>query len=451
MSALNLLSVIAPAVPVVPQGSVDDAASGFQSLLAALFGTRAGNEEATAAPSGKATPDDVTVEAAGDTPAAVPGFLIPPAPLPVPVPVKLTPAPATGDGSAEDLPATAIFGSAPDQAEVPETLPGNPDAGDTDGVTATTPLPVEKALTARTNDPQIQPAVEDVPGPVRPTSETHQALIQTAAVAEAAAARSRTEAPPQLVQPQGLPPLRPLAERTSRPLEAAADKSADAPRAADTARSAAPVPAAPAPAGEMPVKPVDIAGNLAREVAARGGEAEEPATDLPLPAETGSPQVQGPAATRDTVVSQLSRTTIDATAQIAAQILRRLEGRSTRFEMALMPEELGRVDVKLDIDAEGRLNARLAFDNPLAAIDLRGRADELRRQLEQAGFQLADDAFEFAERDTGSSAFDRGQDTRDGSTRAFAAAASRNADIDIAQPPSWMALSLSPSGVDLKV
>ena len=73
--------------------------------------------------------------------------------------------------------------------------------------------------------------------------------------------------------------------------------------------------------------------------------------------------------------------------QIAAQILRKLDGRSTRFEMALLPEELGRVDVKLDIDSEGRVAARLAFDNPAAATDLRGRADELRRQLQDAGFQ----------------------------------------------------------------
>ncbi|MBU1383293.1 MAG: flagellar hook-length control protein FliK [Alphaproteobacteria bacterium] len=131
--------------------------------------------------------------------------------------------------------------------------------------------------------------------------------------------------------------------------------------------------------------------------------------------------------------------------------MRKLEGRSTRFEIALRPDDLGRVDVKLDIDAEGRLSARLAFDNPAAATDLRGRTDELRRQLEAAGFELADDAFEFADRDSGSSAFDRGQDTRQGQNRAFAAAARRNAEIDIAQPPQWLAHSHSPSGVDMKV
>ncbi|RZJ39313.1 MAG: flagellar hook-length control protein FliK [Brevundimonas sp.] len=124
--------------------------------------------------------------------------------------------------------------------------------------------------------------------------------------------------------------------------------------------------------------------------------------------------------------------------------------------MALTPDDLGRVDVRLEIDAEGRLAARLAFDNPAAATDLKGRADDLRRQLEQQGFQLADDAFEFTQRDSGSSAFDRGQDARQGQdqgqSRAFAAANRLNAETDTAAlPPRWQALSLTPTGVDMKV
>ena len=186
-----------------------------------------------------------------------------------------------------------------------------------------------------------------------------------------------------------------------------------------------------------------------------GGEAaiatSEPSLDAAPASENPVSSTSTATPSRESSLSGLSRATIDATAQIAAQILRKLEGRSTRFEMALTPDDLGRVDVKLDIDSEGRLAARLAFDNPAAATDLRGRADQLRRELEDAGFHLADDAFEFAERDSGSSSFDRGQDSRKGQNRAFAAAARLNAEIDVAQPPRWMALSLSPSGVDLKV
>lgn len=152
--------------------------------------------------------------------------------------------------------------------------------------------------------------------------------------------------------------------------------------------------------------------------------------------------------TRDLGLSQMSRVAVETTAQIAAQIVRRLEGRSTRFDMVLTPEDLGRVDVKLDIDSEGRLAARLAFDNPAAATDLRGRADELRRQLQDAGFQLAHDALNFSEREAGS-----GQmfDQRRERASAFSARARLGVEEDPIQAQAWTPLSLTPRGVDLKV
>jgi flagellar hook-length control protein FliK len=240
-----------------------------------------------------------------------------------------------------------------------------------------------------------------------------------------------------------------LAERTALPAEATSS-----PTTSTTSEQRAPVAAsaptsAPAAAAAA-AKPVKAADAL-------------PPIDLGSPdvATDDTPPLSGPAgaaanaahaAVIDAPASQISHAAIAALSQIAAQIVRRLEGRSTRFEMALRPDDLGRVDVKLDIDSDGRLTARLAFDNPLAATDLRGRADELRRQLEQAGFQLSDNALDFAERDSSSSAFDRGDDRRNDQGRAFTAASRLNAEADIAaQPPSWPPLTLSPSGVDMKV
>jgi hypothetical protein len=242
------------------------------------------------------------------------------------------------------------------------------------------------------------------------------------------------------------PTLRPLAERTAKPTDEIEAKPGGA--ADPTAlKPAAPAPAVSASGGAAVTKPFAPAPGAAPKT--EGGPAPEPSSGSLGHTPATSSETSAPV--RDHSLSTLSRASIDVTAQIAAQIQRRLEGRSTRFEIALRPAELGRVDVKLDIDAEGRLAARLAFDNPAAATDLRGRVDELRRQLEAAGFELADDAFEFAERDSGSSAFDRGQDARHGGSRAFAAAARLKTEIDLAQPPQWLALSLSPSGVDMKV
>lgn len=294
------------------------------------------------------------------------------------------------------------------------------------------------------------PVAADVPAPDTPAPASPAGTTEMKAPSAIAA----TPTAPQLASAPAPAPLRALAERTSRPLDLPVDKPADASAsgasAADSRAGAASASAASGlqTAPDPTAGPSETAPKAAADIVARS---DEPTIDAAPSAENTTGSTATAAQTRETSLSGLSRATIDATAQIAAQILRKLEGRSTRFEMALTPDDLGRVDVKLDIDSEGRLAARLAFDNPAAATDLRGRADELRRELEDAGFHLADDAFEFAERDSGSSSFDRGQNARDGQNRAFAAASRLNAEIDVAQPPRWMALTLSPAGVDLKV
>lgn len=153
---------------------------------------------------------------------------------------------------------------------------------------------------------------------------------------------------------------------------------------------------------------------------------------------------------RESALSTLSRAAIDTTAAIAAQVLRTLEGRSTRFEMALTPEELGRVDVSLEIDADGQLAARLAFDNPAAAVELRGRADELRRQLEDAGFRLGQDSLQFSDREPS----ERRQSFAEQARRAFAGAGRVSDEADPAGPAAaarYLALSLNPDRLDLRI
>ncbi|MBN9465291.1 MAG: flagellar hook-length control protein FliK [Brevundimonas sp.] len=163
-------------------------------------------------------------------------------------------------------------------------------------------------------------------------------------------------------------------------------------------------------------------------------------------------QQAAPSTDRSSLASHLSRATIETTAHLAAQIARKLDGRSTRFDMVLTPEDLGRVDVSLEIGSDGQLAARLAFDNPAAAAELRGRADELRRQLQDAGFQVAGDALDFSQRDpsTGGGAFERQQQRNalfGGGSRL-----AREADaLPLPAPGAWTTLSQTPDRVDLKV
>ncbi|MGZ9098755.1 MAG: flagellar hook-length control protein FliK [Brevundimonas sp.] len=444
MSALTLLSVPTPAVPSAPQGSPAEVASGFQALLAAEAGEGA---PAEAPPGAAPAPlkDEAKSELSG-APTVPTGPLIMPAPTPLVLPAAPTPPSAVDASDEAEGPDGENEGAGMAR---PDNAPPLMGTVDLDGPQTTTPLLVDKTPPAKTNDPQVQPRLTDVHLLQPVQGEGPLTLADDTAATEAVRPEARTgaapvPAPPPMPVP---PPLRALTERTSRPLDAPVAKTGDAARAGDPAPSATASVVPTASATAQPPRPVDAVAGPAADASTSEG-----ATSDFIPSGDGAAaQADAPSVSREGALSQLSRVTIEATAQIAAQILRRLEGRSTRFEMALTPDELGRVDVKLDIDAEGRLNARLAFDNPAAATDLRGRADELRRQLEAAGFHLAEDAFEFAERDSGSSAFDRGQDARYGQSRAFTAAARLNAEIDVAQPPRWLALSLSPSGVDMKV
>ncbi|WP_339913664.1 flagellar hook-length control protein FliK [uncultured Brevundimonas sp.] len=344
--------------------------------------------------------------------------------------------PSARTGKDQSLPATDPSTRADkDMSEKPLVLPATPGRGDEQR--ALRPA-APSAATVKEAEPSSDPAAP---------STTKEATVPAANASKSAA--------PQVLAAlaAAAPPLRPLTDRTpptsnaARGTEQSAGQSSDQssePAAAASGRAVPAVPATPADpkagTAAIPATPAVPAAAVDRNAPATG---DQPPVDVPP-----VPAAQTAAVPHALSPTTLSHGAITATAQIAAQIIRRLDGRSTRFEMALTPEHLGRVDVSLDIDSSGRLAARLAFDNPAAALDMKGRVDELRRQLEEAGFHLDGDAFEFAERDRSSG---EGFDRRQG--RAFAAASRLTEETDSAAvvPPRWMSLSLTPDRVDVKV
>lgn len=457
MSAQAILSVIAPVAPSAHQGSTVDDAVAFEGMLAAMLNGENAPEAQIDVPVADTASEDTTVVTDVMPPAAPP----PSPPLLVLTVEETSVRASTPAPDAEPAGTQVVDGQAGSADAEPTTVAAN-DAERADPPPV--PTPPQAAATAA---PAAQATVKDAAAAAAllalkpsgsaptgtPAAENDDVTPPSAeGVAEkpAAAPAAAPPAPPPPPQSATPAPLRPLADRTARQH----GEGSDAEQAQTTA--AAPAKAAPAGSASEPTPAqADVASGKADAAPAIAIDAKAQATtDQPVegqPAET-APQTASAAMTREAASPVLSRSAIEATVQIAAQIQRRLEARNTRFEIALTPDELGRVDVRLDIDSEGRLAARLAFDNPAAAADLRGRVDELRRQLEQFGLQVADDAFEFTERDSGSSAFDRGQDARDDQNRAFARATRLNMDAEaVALTPRWTNHSLTPSGVDLKV
>ena len=261
-------------------------------------------------------------------------------------------------------------------------------------------------------------------------------------------AADQQPAPAPSATPQAAPSIRAarheLAQQTSN--------AATTPAQPETTNGTAnPLAKADATVTHTTAQPVKTAEATAASLSSPVPVAPEAQAASAVPSDMQSVQ-QAVAPDRDLGLSTLSRATVETTAQLAAQIARKLDGRSTRFDMVLTPEDLGRVDVSLEIGKDGQLSARLAFDNPAAAADLKGRADELRRQLQDAGFQVAGDALDFSQRDpsSGGGAFERQQQRN-----ALFAGGSRlaaQADTPIVPAPgAWINHSMTPERVDLKV
>lgn len=320
------------------------------------------------------------------------------------------------------------------------------------------PVTPQAALHAATNAALVSSAIAglDTPQELAPAADAD--AVSTDAEVDAAAR--------QAAAAQALAAALPASKALLRPLDAAPSKEAPANASTgQSSESSETAPSSDAPDAEA------LTSSAAGAAAAQGGAPaasstspqavgfQTPTAETPLDSAAPTGPAAGapasatanaapPAPVVVTNGSNLSRVTVETTVHIAAQITKKLEGRSTRFEMAMTPEGLGRVDISLDIDSGGKLTARLAFDNPLAATEMRGKADELRRELQGAGFTLAQDSLEFSQRQ---SSPDGGFDRRQG--RAFAGASRINADADLTQPSpaAWVSLSLTPRGVDMKV
>ncbi len=82
--------------------------------------------------------------------------------------------------------------------------------------------------------------------------------------------------------------------------------------------------------------------------------------------------------------------------QLAAYMASQANGaKATRFQVALDPAGLGKVDVQMQISARGELTAALNFANPHAAQELGAHAAELQSALQQAGFDVSSSALTF--------------------------------------------------------
>ena len=86
-------------------------------------------------------------------------------------------------------------------------------------------------------------------------------------------------------------------------------------------------------------------------------------------------------------------------AGLAVAIASRAQAGSNQFDIRLDPPELGRIDVRLDVDSNGQVTSHVTVDRPDTLNLLQSQQTQLERALEQAGLKTADNGLQFTLRD----------------------------------------------------
>ncbi len=464
--------------PGVPVGGLfanpadGGAMAGFEALLTALFGQAETPATLTPQPQGQAAPVVLapTDQAVGDLLTAgpeaesepddilsadlqapietafipLPNLAVTAPPAPPVVQAEASPRQASTGAVHLNTPPSHLAAPDPDQAEAGETEPPQPKA--LESVQAPrTDTSAARPITPQATAPQApSPVVSTAPAA---TPDLDAAILQAPlAAAQMPAAETPTQPAPVAVAPVMAP--------GPAPAPTPARASAKAERAKATMDSAETT----APRSDLSPRQA-MASDDRAPVEAVAGEAE---TALPLPEPDAPDQPDiGPADTRAAAAPPTSepaatpvRAGSETVATLAAQIVKKLEGRASRFDLELDPVGLGRVDVRIEIAAHGRVTAVMTFDNPQAAAELRGRAGELQRSLEQAGFDLSGGiAFDVAG-DRGQARQEWGQQANDHPFRgrAFQAALDNAGEADQAAQAVSLQLSRGvTAGVDMRI
>ncbi|WP_446694990.1 flagellar hook-length control protein FliK [Rhodopseudomonas telluris] len=106
-----------------------------------------------------------------------------------------------------------------------------------------------------------------------------------------------------------------------------------------------------------------------------------------------------------------------AVQDLAVTIAARANGGASRFEIRLDPAELGRIDVRIDVDRHGQVTSHLTVEKPETLAMLRQDQTQLQRALDNAGLKTGDSGLQFSLRDQSSSG-QQGQQQQDGGRHA---------------------------------
>jgi hypothetical protein len=302
----------------------------------------------------------------------------------------------SGDEPAIEPAPTADAASGRD-LDQPDALPP-----ETDPVAAPLPDPAPPAAAAVAAPAQPQPGAPDAPGAdATPTSDEVAALP----VGRGEAPKPALRIVPDKAEPQAKAPARgeppaavpQAAPRRDGELQTEHEGwSRELPRAAaehtKTAEPEAPAHRQGEPAGAPKVAPEGApkaAPEIGQNFSAAGASNTGPQASLHAQA------VNTPAAAVSQAPAHPASPAVPM-AGLAVEIATQAHDGKRQFEIRLDPPELGRIDVRLEVDRDGHAKSRLIADRTATLDLLRREAPQLERALAQAGLKMSDNALEFA-------------------------------------------------------
>ena len=96
---------------------------------------------------------------------------------------------------------------------------------------------------------------------------------------------------------------------------------------------------------------------------------------------------------------------------LALEIAASAKSGKSRFEIRLDPADLGRIDVRIDVDRNGQVTSHLTVEKPETLSMLRQDAPQLQRALDDAGLKTGNGGLQFSLRDQSSSGQNSGSET----------------------------------------
>ncbi|CCE00533.1 putative flagellar hook length determination protein [Bradyrhizobium sp. STM 3809] len=126
-----------------------------------------------------------------------------------------------------------------------------------------------------------------------------------------------------------------------------------------------------------------------------------------------------------------------------------LNGKS-RFEIRLDPAELGRIDVRIDVDRNGQVTSHLRVEKPETLAMLQQTAPQLQQALQDAGLKSNNSGLQFSLRDQNSSGQNGGDYQQNGNSQRLIVTEDENVPVQLAGR-SYGRMFGAQGGVDIRV